>query len=308
MRAFASFILKGRLQAILVALVAAVLSLILPPISHLSVASVALVTLRKGLSEAVIITAAVIVAIFILGRVSSLEWSLVQVFVLAMLLSGWLPVMLCALVLRNSRSLGLALTLAGGLVLAGMMVFYLLLGDVSGWWLHILRMMFEPLMTSASTPLSPGEIDTWLTELAATMTGLVGGMLIYSMMINLCLARWWQAMLFNPAGFGKEFRQLRLDWRISAVALVLMLVSGLALGGVQGFTLDFMLLVIALFSIQGLALVHAIVKARQMAVGWLFGMYLLLLLALPQVAFILAAAGLTDSWLDFRRRLKIVES
>jgi len=305
MQGFATFILRGRIHAIFVTAVAAVLSMILPPLSHVSGAAVALVTLRNGAFEGALIAAGAALMLLLLGLLSSMDVALVQVFVLSLLAAAWVPVLLCAAILRSLRSLGLALTAAGMLALLAMLVFYLLVGDVRGWWYTVLEALFEPMWVAAPVPLSAGEIEAWLKNLAAIMTGLVAAMLVYSVMINLCLARWWQALLFNPGGFRSEFHGLRLDWRIGVGALPIVLLSSLTSGGLQGFAQDAILLIMAMFSLTGLALVHAVVAARSMHRGSLAGVYILMLFILPQMVMVLAAVGLTDSWLDFRRRLNI---
>jgi len=303
MHGLATFILRGRLQAIVVIMVAAVMSMILPPLSHVSGAAVALVTLRNGAFEAAMVAVAAAVLLLLLGLLSSMDMALVQVFVLSLLLAAWLPALLCATVLRQRRTLGAALVTAGILALVVMLVFYLLVGDVRTWWFDILQPLFEPMWATAPVALSAAEIDAWLHNIATIMTGLVAAMLVYSIMINLCLARWWQALLFNPGGFRSDFHGLRLDWRIGVAALPMVLVSALTTGIVQGFAQDAILLVMAMFSLAGLALVHAVVAARGFHRGALVVVYVLMLFILPQVVMVLAAAGLTDSWLDLRRRL-----
>src|SRR3569832_556219 len=55
MRGFAQYIMRGRVQAMLVAVAMAILSLVLPPMNYLSSAVIALVTLRRGWQEGLII-------------------------------------------------------------------------------------------------------------------------------------------------------------------------------------------------------------------------------------------------------------
>src|SRR3569623_887288 len=57
MRALAQYIMRGRMQAMLVAVAMAILSLILPPMNYLSSAVIGLVTLRRGWQEGLIIIA-----------------------------------------------------------------------------------------------------------------------------------------------------------------------------------------------------------------------------------------------------------
>lgn len=305
MRGFATFILRGRLQAIIVTMIAAVMSMILPPFSHVSGATVALVTLRNGALEGGLVLVGAAVMLSLLGLLSSMDAALVQVFVLSLVTAAWVPVLLSAVVLRNLRSLGMALATAGLLALVAMLVFYLVIGDVNGWWYSLLQALFEPMWAAAPVTLSAAEIEAWLTNIAAIMTGLVAAMLVYSIMINLCLARWWQALLFNPGGFRRDFHGLRLDWRLGVAAVPVALLSSLASGSMQGFAQDAMLLIMALFSLHGLALIHAVVAAKGLHWGALAIVYVLLLFLLPQMVMVLAAVGLTDSWLNFRHRLAI---
>ena len=259
-------------------------------------------TLRNGAFEGALVFLGAAGLLLLLGLLSSLDTTVVQLFVLSLMVAVWIPVLLGATVLRRLRSLALALTTVALLALLVMLVFYLVVGDVKSWWYTLLQALFEPLWESM--PLSIAEREQLLHNIADKTTGLMAAMLVYSVTINLCLGRWWQGLLFNPGGFRREFHQLRLDWRLSIVALLLALVAALAGGSVQGFAQDAMLLMMALFSLHGLALVHAVVRARGLHWGILTAMYVAVFI-LPQMAVILAALGLSDSWLDFRRRMAI---
>jgi hypothetical protein len=294
------------MQAVLVAVIAAVMSLVLPPLSHISGATVALVTLRNGAVEGALITAGSALILLLLGFVSAMGSGLVDVFVISLVVAVWLPALFCAQVLRKWRSLSMALTTAGLIALGAMLVFYLAVGDVRAWWYTILKAVFEPMLTTPSMPLSEGEVENWLNSFAAIMTGVVAATLLLTAMINLSLARWWQALLFNPGGFRQEFHGLRLDWRIAAAVLPVAIMSSLlSEGPVQGFGQDAMVLVMAMFSVPGLALLHAVVAHKKIHRAALIAVYVLMIFILPQMVMILAATGLTDSWLDFRRRLGI---
>src|SRR3569623_779517 len=57
MRALAQYIIRGRMQAMLVAVAMAILSLIMPPKNYLSSALIGLDTLRRGWQEGLILIA-----------------------------------------------------------------------------------------------------------------------------------------------------------------------------------------------------------------------------------------------------------
>ncbi len=305
MHGFATLILKGRIQAIMIAAVAAVMSMILPPLSHISGAVVALVALRNGANEAILVGAGAALMLVLMGFVASVDNTVTSLFAVSMVAVIWLPVIIAALVLRTWRSLTLSLTAVGVMALVSMLVFYLVIGDVKGWWHTVLSSVFETMLQTQAMHLSGFEVEDWLNNIAAIMTGIVGAGLIYTLMINLCLARWWQALLFNPGGFRQEFHGLRLDWRIAAAALPFAVLSNIGPDVIQSYCQDAMVIIMALFSLSGLALVHAVVAFKQWPKMVLGIMYALTIFLLPQLVVILAAMGLTDSWLDFRRRLKM---
>ena len=303
MLGFITFILKGRIQAIVIAAMAAVMSMVLPPLSHVSGAVVALVTLRNGASAGALVGVGAGLVLLILGFVASVESSVVNFYVLSMVCAVWIPVLIGALILRNWRSLSLSLTAVSLLALVMMLVFYMVIGDVKAWWYTILESVFSVMLQSQAMQLTSFEIEQWLNNFAAIMTGVVSAAMLYTMMINLSLARWWQALKFNPGGFRQEFHGLKLDKRIAAVALPFAVLSSLGTGAFQAFGQDAMVLIMALFSLSGLALVHAVVAFKKLPKAMLAIMYLMAVFLLPQIVVVLAAAGLTDSWLDFRRRL-----
>ena len=51
-------------------------------------------------------------------------------------------------------------------------------------------------------------------------------------------------------------------------------------------------------SLAGLAMAHGLAGGRRGGVAWLVGLYLLLVLALPETTVALAAVGLVNAWFD----------
>ena len=305
MRAFALFILHSRLRAMLVTMVAAALSMIFPPFGHVSGATVGLVTLRNGWREGLLVVGGSAVVLYALGLMSTMGSMVIVSFVLALVMVAWIPVIVCAMILRRSRSLGRALTAAGLLAAAGLAGFYLAVDDIPGWWQQVLTIVVRPMLETSQTSLSGAEIDSLLQSMASVMTGLLAATVVYSIMINLFLARWWQALVFNPGGFREEFLFMRLDWRMAVVALLVMALASFSSGQLAYFARDLLLLIATVCSFQGLALAHAVVVALGLNPGWLLGLYLMLVLALLKVGMVLSALGLTDSVLDFRQRFRL---
>ncbi len=117
------------------------------------------------------------------------------------------------------------------------------------------------------------------------------------------LARYWQAALYNPGGFGEEFRALRYP---PALAM------GLALGVIAVASLGaeyrtWAMIGAVPLTFAGVALVHARVKHRGQGTGWLVGFYLAWLFFDP-VKLVVVFAAIADSWLDFRQRWQAVRN
>lgn len=292
--------MRGRAQAVLVAVVGAVLSLVVPPLSHIAGAAIGLVTLRNGGKEGLFLVISLALVMGLIGSFSSLDGGLVQVYVIAMVLMS-IPVLIASLILRATRSLDLTLIVIAGMIAFLVVVANIIIGDATSWWRAVLGSVLEPALNEAQVPLE--QMDQMLNDTARMMTGLIAAVLLYSTMINLSLARWFQAMLYNPGGFQSEFHALYFDRRVAVAAAVIGAV-GMVFAGQGGIPQDLMILVVALFSIHGLALVHGLVGLTNMGRGWLVALYIGMLLVPPHLAMILAMIGYIDSWSDIRGRVR----
>jgi len=296
-RALAGFIIRGRTQAVMVAAVCTVLSVLLAPLSYVGAAVIGLVALRKGAFEGLVVMAgaslaAGVLTLLVLGT---------AIPALALVVILWLPLWLLALLLRQTASQGLALAVAGLLGLAGIAAVHLAVDSPADWWREALEKMLVPAFEQQGVALDTANLEA----AARIMTGLVVAVTVLGMMLSLFLARWWQGVLYRPGGFGEEFRALRLDRRVGVATLVAVLASLLAGDAMGELGLDVIMLAVVLYMIQGLAVAHALVASRGVSVGWLVGLYLLLFLLWPFAIYAILALGLVgfaDSWLDFRAR------
>ena len=299
MKALASFILRGPSQAILVAVGTAVLAMMLPPLSVISGAVVALVTLRAGIRPGGIVMLGSAAFVALLAYVSLGNLLIGGLFLIVL----WLPIWILAWVLRETRSLAWATSVAGVLGIIGVLVTYALVGDVSAWWEQTLRTMFEPAM-AAGGPLADREtVLAILANLAKIMTGVAAAGMTLNALMCLYLARAWQAQLYNPGGFRDEFHELRMGQRTAVASLACIAVSLLPLGGLSHMAGEIVIVILSLYVLQGLALIHAIVARRQLHMAWLVVLYLVMLFVLPQLMVLVAVLGLIDTWADFRRRV-----
>jgi hypothetical protein len=116
--------------------------------------------------------------------------------------------------------------------------------------------------------------------------------------LALVLARYWQAALYNPGGFGREFRALKLPKQTMAVLVAVMVVAPFI--GPQFIVLasaSSLVLVLA-----GIALMHGLVAQGRLAGFWLVGMYVTLPLIMQLIYPLLVVLAIVDSLIDFRGR------
>lgn len=142
---------------------------------------------------------------------------------------------------------------------------------------------------------SQGATQVGAQEMLDVMVGFYGAFHVLSIVGSLILARWWQAMLYNPGGFRAEFHALRFDPR-AMLALVGLLALGMS-GALPGQGWGMLFTIPPLFG--GLAAMHGVVGVKKLGAHWLALGYLTLVLMYPGIV----ALGLMDSVFDFRKRV-----
>lgn len=295
MQSLASFTMRGRSQATLVAAAFAMLSLIVPLIGLISSAAIALVTLRKGADEGLVVGAFAGFAGGLLAF-AALGSPLPAVGFVLML---WLPVWVLGLVLRQTQSLTLTIQVAalfGLVVVAGI---HLFTADPAAYWMELL----EPIRRSlvGSSVIDAAVSERLVVQAARWMTGAFAATFYFQLLLALFIGRWWQALLYNPDGFGAEFRALRMRSEVAYSALGLAAV--VLLSDRATWATDLLLLLTPLFFLQGMAIVHSLAHAYSAHRGWLIGFYGLLLLVMPYAEILVTGFGFLDNWVDLRARV-----
>jgi len=287
MQALGNYIVRGRMQAIGVVGFSTLASLLFPPFAYLlGGAPLALVSLSRGALAGLETMLGSLLLVSVLSVLIGLDYLLVIAFALLI----WVPVYICAIVLRQSESQGMMVMTAGALGLSFALLLYLVLGDVGAVWQEWLELW--------SAKNLPAETAAKYKEAFAAvmpmMNALIAAALVNSFVVTTLLGRWWQARLFNPGGFRAEFYSLRLPrWLIfpSLLAIVVLFVAE----GVMPLIKEGFFIVLFLYLFQGISNVHRIVHARRMSHLWLVFMYGLLFI-IPQMALFLACIGVADAW------------
>jgi hypothetical protein len=299
-RGIAEFAVKGRWQTASMAALLSMAAMFLPPLNYLASGVIALTTLRMGPKEGVSVLLATLVTFGLLaGLVMGQIWMAGLV-----LLSVWLPVFLVTLALGYSRSLSLAVLAATGLGGLVIIVMHLLVPDQTVFWTGLIGPVLQGLSEQANWPYDSATTENVVTSLAGMMTGFVAAGVSFNALVGVMIGRAWQAQLFNPGAFGSEFRQLRLGKPLALVTTVLMLLTATTMGTSVPILSDALPMLLLAMSLQGLAIVHAIVKARNMGKAWLVVMYIMLVVLSGQMLIILAGLGVLDQWFNFRQYAK----
>ena len=244
---------------------------------------------RLGIAIAAGATALLTLAMWMVGRPVPV----------GLIYSAWVlgPPLALAMVLARTGSLSLCLQVA---VLAGVVMLVLLhqtLGDPEKFWAPFVRDLAQE-MQRRGLPMDL-EKEGLVETLARTLWGWVTALTMLLAMCALFLARWWQSPAQPPGRFGAEFQQIRLGLVLATVGAVLIAAS---IWVDRPMVDDLERIFLGALMLVGLAAAHRYKAAGRLGAGWLWAIYLLLVLAAPVMVAALAGWGFVDNWLRSRER------
>lgn len=257
-----------------------------------SSAVIAYVTLRRGIAASMRTIAYSTLALAIFSLVLFQSVLVLPLVVLLM----WVPVVIPAVVLLRTVSLGLAvlsIVMIGAFFVVSVSLAPGLLGEISAQLVQSVSM----LTAAQGTELKPAQLEQLEAYLAANLPVFMGLSAMFTPLASLLLARSWHAAAVNPGGFRQEFHTLQLG---RSAALVCVAFVALAMVVDSPLWSGFAAVFIFAFIIQGLSVCHALVSQRGLSKGWLVGVYLLT--PLSGTLLLLGALGLVD---NFRRLRKV---
>lgn len=203
MRGLAEFIMRGRWQALAVAVLGSVLVFAAP----ISAAAIALVTMAQGTRDGSWVALWSLLPALLLGWVSGdygTGFLLLSVFVGAMVLAQTLSLSLALLAIVPVSAIG------GVLLLTLNAAFLEAMLSMLDTWIAALQ---------AESPESGESLNAFrptVTQVAGLMA--TGNALMAS--LSLLLGRYWQAVLFKPGAFGEEFRAFKLPSVLTALLVL----------------------------------------------------------------------------------------
>ena len=281
MRRLAEFIMRGRVQAIVVMVFAAVV----PMMFWLSAAAASLVLLRRGLNNSL----------------SLIIWAVLPALMWAYLddprpLLGVLGALGLAQVLRVTSSWSKVLLAS------------ILIGVFFAWALGAafaqplaslaaeLNTAMPKMLSGLYEQLSADDLLLLQSLIVPVLTGLMAAVLQLLCVFSVILARYWQAVLYNPGGFAQEFQRLRLP-----AVIVFPLVFGMLFApslAIQAAVLTPLCSVPLMFT--GLAIIHGLVAKYRLGSFWLIGLYVAIVLFTQLIYPLLLVLAIVDSVFDFR--------
>ena len=273
MRALAEFIMRGRVRAVLITMVG---------IPLISPAALALVSLRRGSNDGLMVLAWAllpVVAAGFSGYMSPLMTGLAA--------SHFAAVFCGAMALRSSRSWVAALMALTAVAAAGI----LLTAHFSG---GLLQSLLDAAEASGGAEADQLKQIFGSEQLA---TGYLSWVSAITATLALVMGRWWQAMLYNPGGLREEFYQLRMPLPFAALGMLLWVFCLVTQDFVFWGALAAFPMVVA-----GIALIHWLVANRNWGRGPLVALYVMLVIAALPLAGFLCGLALIDSWIDIRGR------
>jgi len=295
MRALAEFIMRGRMQACLIALVGNLLPLISP-------ATVGLVTLRQRFQDGLLV---LLWAGLPLMAALFLEWT--SALIALSSLVGLISVLIAGEVLKATTSWQLALVALLATCLIGVKAIAIPLdAETKTIAAKVSELIADQEMVTADSNVSP-----FIGLMALTAMGLgvdsANGVLVLGFLAwlagigaigALLLARWWQSLLYNPDGFQQEFHGLRFDRVIGSGLMTAVVACNVLAPEYMTWASLFGLPLL----LAGLGLAHYVVKAKKQGVVWLIVLYVGLVLIGP-LSMVLIVVGFLDSFLNLRTRI-----
>jgi hypothetical protein len=281
MRGLAEFIMRGRWQALGVAVLGSGSLLF----GWVSAAAIALVTLRNGSASGGWLTLWAILPAIIIAAISGDTGSV-------LLLLGTFGL---AVILRKSVSLALAVMASVPLALLGGAALTLF----NGVFLQELVATFNQALAQFEQELAQGEAAEMVfngVSVPQVAALLATGNAVIAL-LSLILGRYWQASLYNPGGFGEEFRALRLP----VGAVLLMASTALILWWMGADWRVWSAVVVLPLTIVGFSLLHAFAKRAGKGVTWLALMYALWIVIDP-VKWLWVGCVVIDTFTDVRGR------
>jgi len=293
MQAIAAWLVARPQNAVLGLASSLAFTLLMPLVQIFSGAILAFLVLHQGPKRSMLQAA---MAIAIVAAIALISGSATGYVVVSGLVT-WAPVFLLTALLRQWRSVNLAMQVSVIVAVLLMLGFFIVMPDPIAFWKSVLT-AFSAVFSEAGLHEQADVLLTQQDLIAQQMT-LIFVFTSWSMVV--CMTLLGNALLQKLPGNSTNFGQFR-DFSFGRVLAIVMAVSSLAAMASNAIWIqNVSFLMFSVFWLQGLAIAHWL-----QAEGRLPGFVLVLVyVLLPVLNFIvivgLAVAGYADAWFGFRR-------
>ncbi|OGT23016.1 MAG: hypothetical protein A3C55_04620 [Gammaproteobacteria bacterium RIFCSPHIGHO2_02_FULL_42_13] len=293
-RNFAQFVLRGRVQAIGMAL----LFSFIPLLGWMSVAIVVLVTLSKGAYEGFLVILWAALPYVVLGAMHM--WMPFFNSVVFGLLFVWC----LTLLLKRHASWIVALEIGTFVGILGVIGIHLYYPDIAQWWVGEITQSIQRIMEFTPLSFNMDRINKILPVFAQFATGIQAAIVVFAAISELMVGRFLQSIVQLPQAWLIEW----LNFRVSTVPTVLLIVDvSLAWFNVS-FSRDVLPVLLLPFLLVGLSVIHATLLARRLSklkIAILFILLAILMGVFPVTTIgLLVVIAVLDVVIDFRKRVE----
>lgn len=291
---FGQFLLRKRLHAGVVALLFALAPIVgIPLIGWLATIVVGLVTLRQGAAEGLIVLCWSAVPAVVMSFVAT------DAYLLSQVITSGIVVWFLALMLNTRYSWSHLIEIMAWFAIAAILIAHGMSDNIYAFWtakLNAIVAHYNQVYADDGFKLSLSAKNTYyITHIA---TGFFVSMVLLNAVFNLLVARWWQARLFNPGGFQREFLGIRLSYRLVITFAVLALLAVLKVEWV----LDLFPVVMVAFFVGGFSVMNAWLLHLKHGRILMILFLVLLILRFMFVGVAVMIVAMVDSIVDVRKR------
>lgn len=264
-------------------------------LSFLSSVVLVLLVLEKGARAAVIYVAIASALMAVAGLILQLP---LQAVVLGPLLFWWMPALLLGVVLTVTRSLTLTVQLTAVIAVVFLGVLFLIAGDLADFWRSVIGSIIE-LWREMGLNEQADFATANMTAIVENMT-VMAVLTIWGTQTVCCVLGYWLfRQLPDKSAIYGRFRNLTFG-RVIALIMALAAVAALLSEATWAQNIAFVLF--AMFSLQGMAIVHWMHGQGHLPVFGVIAVYVLLPILNVILLMGLAMFGYIDAWFGFRRK------
>ncbi|MCD6046977.1 MAG: putative rane spanning protein [Gammaproteobacteria bacterium] len=257
-----------------------------------------LVTLRQGLQQGIKLAAIVaIISVIVFGFVLRLTTD-------QMVFQFINPLILCLLAyrLRETASWLNVTQMITGLGVLMVITIYLVFPQLAQTWSQLLVAMMKQVAVDRPELLSVWNAGQMLQLLGGFAVGLRVMLFVTLSLSSLIVARYIQAVLYNPGGLRQELYAWRLNFYTGILLLALIILAAVVRTPIW---LSLIPVLILPFICVGFTVIHAVTASNKYQWLILLVFYVALLTIAPQLLTLVALLGCLDSLINFRKRFAL---